>query len=130
MFKVLESSGLHGFLGFSSAIFETSFVEFFQNASVRDDKVVSSIQGKAVEISRRKSEIETGEPNLEEPMVTETTETTAVETESRIDVSSITNYDEEEPVVGTEKEKEEEKEKDKEKMCDARTQRGHENRDK
>ncbi|KZV16899.1 delphilin-like [Dorcoceras hygrometricum] len=51
MFKALESSGLHGFLGCSSAIYEADLVEFFQNASVRDGKVVSAVQGKAVEIS-------------------------------------------------------------------------------
>ncbi|KZV28124.1 hypothetical protein F511_25645 [Dorcoceras hygrometricum] len=51
MFKALESSGLRGFLGFSSAIFEVALVEFFQNALVRDGKVVSAVQGKAVEIS-------------------------------------------------------------------------------
>ncbi|KZV44956.1 hypothetical protein F511_27930 [Dorcoceras hygrometricum] len=51
MFKVLESSGLRGFLGCSSAIYKAALVEFFQNASVRDDKVVSAVQGKSVEIS-------------------------------------------------------------------------------
>ncbi|KZV40490.1 hypothetical protein F511_23827 [Dorcoceras hygrometricum] len=40
MFKALESSGLKGFLGCSSAIYEAALVEFFQNASMRDDKVV------------------------------------------------------------------------------------------
>ncbi|KZV36741.1 structural maintenance of chromosomes protein 1 [Dorcoceras hygrometricum] len=38
----------------------------------------------------------------------ETTESAAVEMESRIDVSSITNYDEEEPLVETEREEEKE----------------------
>ncbi|KZV58047.1 hypothetical protein F511_38552 [Dorcoceras hygrometricum] len=56
-----------------------------------------------------------------EPVVMETTEIETDETESRIDVSSITNYDEiinfkvlsneEGPLVETEKEKEKEKEK-------------------
>ncbi|KZV48841.1 pentatricopeptide repeat-containing protein mitochondrial [Dorcoceras hygrometricum] len=46
MFKALESSGLRGFLGCSSAIYEAALVEFLHNASVRDDKVVSVIQGK------------------------------------------------------------------------------------
>ncbi|KZV18676.1 hypothetical protein F511_37111 [Dorcoceras hygrometricum] len=50
MFKALESSGLRGFLGCSSAIYETALVEFFHNSSVRDGKVVSTVQGKAVEI--------------------------------------------------------------------------------
>ncbi|KZV57423.1 hypothetical protein F511_04860 [Dorcoceras hygrometricum] len=51
MFKALESSGLRGFLGCSSAIYEAALVEFFQNASLRENKVVSAVQGKAVEIS-------------------------------------------------------------------------------
>ncbi|KZV15818.1 splicing factor 3B subunit 1 [Dorcoceras hygrometricum] len=52
MFKTLESSGLKGFLGCSSAIYEAALVEFFQNASVKDDKVVSTVQGKSVEFTK------------------------------------------------------------------------------
>ncbi|KZV26558.1 splicing factor 3B subunit 1-like [Dorcoceras hygrometricum] len=51
IFKALESSGLKGFLGCSSAIYEAALVKFFQNASVRDDKVVSKVQGKYVEFT-------------------------------------------------------------------------------
>ncbi|KZV51884.1 hypothetical protein F511_13568 [Dorcoceras hygrometricum] len=51
MFEALISSGLSGFLGCSSPIFETALVEFFHNASVRDGVVVSTIQGKPVAIS-------------------------------------------------------------------------------
>ncbi|KZV16031.1 hypothetical protein F511_26160 [Dorcoceras hygrometricum] len=51
MFEALISSGLSGFLGCSSAIFETALVEFFHNASIRDGVVVSTIQGKPVAIS-------------------------------------------------------------------------------
>ncbi|KZV37679.1 hypothetical protein F511_19538 [Dorcoceras hygrometricum] len=51
MFKALEYSGLKGFLGCSSMIYEAALVEFFQNASVRDDKVVSTVQGKSVEFT-------------------------------------------------------------------------------
>ncbi|KZV22242.1 hypothetical protein F511_21393 [Dorcoceras hygrometricum] len=40
MFEALISSGLIGFLECSSATFETSLVEFFHNASVRDGVVV------------------------------------------------------------------------------------------
>ncbi|KZV22765.1 splicing factor 3B subunit 1-like [Dorcoceras hygrometricum] len=50
MFKALASSGLRGFLGCPSAIYEAALVEFFQNASMRDVKFVSTVQGKAVEI--------------------------------------------------------------------------------
>ncbi|KZV39890.1 hypothetical protein F511_04530 [Dorcoceras hygrometricum] len=51
MFKALESSGLRGFLGCSSSIYEAVLVDFYHNASVQDNKVISSIQGKSVEIS-------------------------------------------------------------------------------
>ncbi|KZV42995.1 65-kDa microtubule-associated protein 3-like [Dorcoceras hygrometricum] len=50
MFEALLLSGLSGFLGCSSAIYEASLVEFFHNASVRDGKVVSTVQGKPVAI--------------------------------------------------------------------------------
>ncbi|KZV38630.1 hypothetical protein F511_35160 [Dorcoceras hygrometricum] len=76
-----------------------------------DDEIVDNIIHQVI---KETAEIETGEPYLEEPVVTETTETAAVETESRIDVSSITNFDEEKPVVDTETEKEKEAEKEKE----------------
>ncbi|KZV52924.1 hypothetical protein F511_19080 [Dorcoceras hygrometricum] len=51
MFEALVASGLNGFLGCMSDIFESSLIEFYQNASVRDDKFVSTVQGKLVEIS-------------------------------------------------------------------------------
>ncbi|KZV30486.1 splicing factor 3B subunit 1-like [Dorcoceras hygrometricum] len=51
MFKALESSRLRGLLGCSSVIYEAALVEFFQNASVRDDKVFSTVQGKSVEFT-------------------------------------------------------------------------------
>ncbi|KZV37433.1 hypothetical protein F511_12451 [Dorcoceras hygrometricum] len=46
MFKALDSSGLRGFLECYSAIYEAALVEFFHNASVRDDKVFNAVQGK------------------------------------------------------------------------------------
>ncbi|KZV29433.1 Mediator of RNA polymerase II transcription subunit [Dorcoceras hygrometricum] len=51
MFEALVASGLKGFLGCSSAIFENALVEFFHNASVRDGMVVSTVLGKPVAIS-------------------------------------------------------------------------------
>ncbi|KZV28628.1 hypothetical protein F511_30350 [Dorcoceras hygrometricum] len=51
MFEALVASGLNGFLGCMSDIFEAALIEFYQNASVRDGKVVSTVQGKLVEIS-------------------------------------------------------------------------------
>ncbi|KZV54963.1 hypothetical protein F511_32035 [Dorcoceras hygrometricum] len=46
IFMALESSGLRGFLGCSSAIYEIALVDFYHNASMRDNRVISSIQGK------------------------------------------------------------------------------------
>ncbi|KZV37661.1 hypothetical protein F511_30366 [Dorcoceras hygrometricum] len=51
MFEALVESGLNVFLSCMSAIFDNALLEFYQNASVRDDKVVSTVQGKLVEIS-------------------------------------------------------------------------------
>ncbi|KZV42968.1 hypothetical protein F511_42577 [Dorcoceras hygrometricum] len=51
MFKTLESSGLHGFLGCSAAIYEEALVNFFDNAFVRENVVIRSIQRMFVEIS-------------------------------------------------------------------------------
>ncbi|KZV46882.1 hypothetical protein F511_21108 [Dorcoceras hygrometricum] len=52
MFEALLASGLSGFLGCSSAIYEAALVEFFQIASVRDGMFVSKVQGKPVTISK------------------------------------------------------------------------------
>ncbi|KZV45265.1 hypothetical protein F511_16848 [Dorcoceras hygrometricum] len=51
MFEALVASGLSGFLGCSSALFEAALVDFLHNASVRDGIVVSTVQGKPVSIS-------------------------------------------------------------------------------
>ncbi|KZV22266.1 hypothetical protein F511_22176 [Dorcoceras hygrometricum] len=51
MFKTLESSGLCVFLGCSTDIYEQDFVNFFDNAFVRGDLVISSVQVMFVEIS-------------------------------------------------------------------------------
>ncbi|KZV52900.1 splicing factor 3B subunit 1-like [Dorcoceras hygrometricum] len=51
MFEALLASGLSGFLGCSSALFEAALVEFFHNASIRDGMIVSTVQGKTVAIS-------------------------------------------------------------------------------
>ncbi|KZV41349.1 mucin-2-like [Dorcoceras hygrometricum] len=52
MFRALAAYGLQKFLGFPPVIFETTLVEFFHNASVRDGLVVSTIHGQQVEISK------------------------------------------------------------------------------
>ncbi|KZV30358.1 mucin-2-like [Dorcoceras hygrometricum] len=51
MFKTLESSGLRGFLGCSADIYEGDFMNFFENAFVRKNAMISSVQGMFVEIS-------------------------------------------------------------------------------
>ncbi|KZV22459.1 Subtilisin-like protease [Dorcoceras hygrometricum] len=51
MFEALLLLGLSVFLGCSSAIYKATLVEFFHNASVRDGKVVSTVQRKLVSIS-------------------------------------------------------------------------------
>ncbi|KZV16759.1 hypothetical protein F511_41491 [Dorcoceras hygrometricum] len=51
MFEALVASGLNGFLGCMSDIFESALIEFYHNASLQDDKIFSTIQGKLVEIS-------------------------------------------------------------------------------
>ncbi|KZV19374.1 hypothetical protein F511_32588 [Dorcoceras hygrometricum] len=55
MFEALISYDLNGFLGCSSTIYEAALIEFFRNASIRDDQVVSTVQGKPVEISEELS---------------------------------------------------------------------------
>ncbi|KZV57744.1 hypothetical protein F511_31654 [Dorcoceras hygrometricum] len=51
MFGALVVSGLKGFLGCPAIFYENALTEFFQNGSVRDGMVVSTIQGTSVEIS-------------------------------------------------------------------------------
>ncbi|KZV34598.1 hypothetical protein F511_17728 [Dorcoceras hygrometricum] len=51
MFESLIAMGLKEFLGCPAVFSEASLTEFFANSSVRDGMVVSTIKGKAVEIS-------------------------------------------------------------------------------
>ncbi|KZV36047.1 hypothetical protein F511_32288 [Dorcoceras hygrometricum] len=51
MFESLIATGLKEFLGCPAVIYEAALTEFFENSSVRDGLVVSTIKGKAVEIS-------------------------------------------------------------------------------
>ncbi|KZV17416.1 hypothetical protein F511_09088 [Dorcoceras hygrometricum] len=51
IFEALVASGLKGFLGCPAVIYEAALIEFFQHGSVRDGMVVSTIQGKTVEIT-------------------------------------------------------------------------------
>ncbi|KZV38849.1 hypothetical protein F511_10118 [Dorcoceras hygrometricum] len=51
MFQSLMDSGLTGFLGFPAVIYEDALVDFFENASVRDGVIISTVAGQLVEIS-------------------------------------------------------------------------------
>ncbi|KZV45921.1 hypothetical protein F511_20517 [Dorcoceras hygrometricum] len=51
IFEALVASGLKGFLGCPVVIYEVALTEFFQHGSIRDGMVVSTIQGKTVEIT-------------------------------------------------------------------------------
>ncbi|KZV24472.1 hypothetical protein F511_19103 [Dorcoceras hygrometricum] len=50
MFQALVASGLQGFLGCSTVVYEEALAEFFANGHVRDGLVVSSVNGAIVEI--------------------------------------------------------------------------------
>ncbi|KZV51378.1 hypothetical protein F511_38334 [Dorcoceras hygrometricum] len=51
MFESLIATGLKHFLGCPEVFYEVALIKFFENSSVRDGMVVSTIKGKAVEIS-------------------------------------------------------------------------------
>ncbi|KZV21591.1 dystroglycan-like [Dorcoceras hygrometricum] len=53
MFQALMASGLEGFLGCPAVIYEAALVDFFENASVRDGVVFSTVHGVTVEISEQ-----------------------------------------------------------------------------
>ncbi|KZV55818.1 hypothetical protein F511_20883 [Dorcoceras hygrometricum] len=53
MFESLVSTGLKGFLGCPAVIHEAALLEFFENGSVRDGLVVSTVNGVTVEISEQ-----------------------------------------------------------------------------
>ncbi|KZV47959.1 hypothetical protein F511_31702 [Dorcoceras hygrometricum] len=51
IFESLIATGLKNFLGCPAVFYEAALIDFFENSSVRDGMVVSTIKGKAVEIS-------------------------------------------------------------------------------
>ncbi|KZV55071.1 hypothetical protein F511_31886 [Dorcoceras hygrometricum] len=51
MFQALMASGLAGFLGCPAVIYEAALVDFFENASVREGVIISTVAGQLVEIS-------------------------------------------------------------------------------
>ncbi|KZV31892.1 hypothetical protein F511_35467 [Dorcoceras hygrometricum] len=53
VFNALMASGLEGFLGCPAVLYEAALVDFFNNGSVRDGLVVSSVNGVPVEITEQ-----------------------------------------------------------------------------
>ncbi|KZV54095.1 dystroglycan-like [Dorcoceras hygrometricum] len=53
MFEALEASGLRGFLGCPAIVYEDALVDFFENASVRNGVVFSTIDGQIVQITEK-----------------------------------------------------------------------------
>ncbi|KZV35869.1 hypothetical protein F511_36270 [Dorcoceras hygrometricum] len=53
MFESLVATGLKGFLGFPAVLHEAALLEFFENGSVRDGLVVSTVNCVLVEISEQ-----------------------------------------------------------------------------
>ncbi|KZV32745.1 hypothetical protein F511_24184 [Dorcoceras hygrometricum] len=51
MFEALVASGLRGFLGCPAVVYEDALVDFFENASVRNGVVISTVGVQLVEIS-------------------------------------------------------------------------------
>ncbi|KZV39427.1 hypothetical protein F511_24131 [Dorcoceras hygrometricum] len=53
MFEALEASGLRGFLGCPAVVYEDALVDLFENASVRNGVVFSTVGGQIVKISEK-----------------------------------------------------------------------------
>ncbi|KZV55338.1 hypothetical protein F511_43884 [Dorcoceras hygrometricum] len=53
MFEALMASGLRGFLGCPAVVYEDALIDFFENASVRNGVVFSTVGGQIVEISEK-----------------------------------------------------------------------------
>ncbi|KZV47698.1 hypothetical protein F511_43524 [Dorcoceras hygrometricum] len=53
VFNALMASGLEGFLGCPAVLYEAALVDFFENGSVRDGLVVSTMNGVPVEITEQ-----------------------------------------------------------------------------
>ncbi|KZV16859.1 hypothetical protein F511_09790 [Dorcoceras hygrometricum] len=53
MFEALMASGLRGFLGCPAVVYEDALVDFFENASVRNGLVFSTVGGQIVKISEK-----------------------------------------------------------------------------
>ncbi|KZV47873.1 dystroglycan-like [Dorcoceras hygrometricum] len=53
MFEALMASGLRGFLGCPAVVYEDALIDFFENASVRNGVVFSTVGGQIVEVSEK-----------------------------------------------------------------------------
>ncbi|KZV52886.1 hypothetical protein F511_34831 [Dorcoceras hygrometricum] len=53
MFEALMASGLRGFLGCPAVVYEDALIDFFENASVRNGVVFSTVGGQIVNISEK-----------------------------------------------------------------------------
>ncbi|KZV27890.1 dystroglycan-like [Dorcoceras hygrometricum] len=53
MFEALEASGLRRFLGCPAVVYEDALVDFFENASVRNGVVFSTVDSQIVQISEK-----------------------------------------------------------------------------
>ncbi|KZV52491.1 dystroglycan-like [Dorcoceras hygrometricum] len=53
MFEALMASGLRGFLGCPAVVYEDALMDFFENASVRNGVVFSTVGGQLVEITEK-----------------------------------------------------------------------------
>ncbi|KZV37769.1 dystroglycan-like [Dorcoceras hygrometricum] len=53
MFEALMASGLRGYLGCPAVVYEDALVDFFENASVRNEVVFSTVGGQIVKISEK-----------------------------------------------------------------------------
>ncbi|KZV33531.1 hypothetical protein F511_32812 [Dorcoceras hygrometricum] len=53
MFEALMVSGLRGFLGCPAVVYEDALVDFFENTSVRNGVIISTVGGQLVEISEK-----------------------------------------------------------------------------
>ncbi|KZV47916.1 hypothetical protein F511_32860 [Dorcoceras hygrometricum] len=53
MFEALMASGLRGFLGCPAVVYEDALVDFFENASVRNGVVFSTVGGQIVKITEK-----------------------------------------------------------------------------
>ncbi|KZV37512.1 hypothetical protein F511_43199 [Dorcoceras hygrometricum] len=53
MFEALMASGLRGFLGCPAVVYEDALIDFFENASVRNGVVFSTVGGQIVKITEK-----------------------------------------------------------------------------